>query len=178
MAEFERFLEDHRSELDMDRPRNGHEDRFRQRLLDHTGKSFRLRHALQVAASVAILVTSGIVLVRMNKSGEKQAQRVIPETVLEADTYYTSQMNAKYEQIESFSFENAEEKTVLLDELRDLEVTQQQLMEDLEAHPDDERVINALIRHYQIKLEVMDQIIRQLNQIKNEISEEDENANV
>ena len=47
----------------------------------------------------------------------------------------------------------------------------QQLMKDLEANPNDERVVNALIRHYQLKLEVMDQIITQLNQVKSEISE-------
>ena len=51
-------------------------------------------------------------------------------------------------------------------------------MEDLEANPDDERVINALIRHYQVKLDVMDQIIIQLNQVKSEISENHEKESI
>ena len=54
---------------------------------------------------------------------------------------------------------------------KDLESYHQQLMKDLEANPDDDRVVSALIRHYQLKLEVMDQIITQLNQVKSEISE-------
>jgi len=51
-------------------------------------------------------------------------------------------------------------------------------MGDLEANPDDDRVINALIRHYQVKLEVMDQIIIQLNQIKSETSEKNEHESI
>jgi len=72
----------------------------------------------------------------------------------------------------------AEEKAVLLDELNDLDAHHHQLMSDLKANPDDGRVINALIRHYQIKLEVMDQIIIQLNQIKSETSENYENESI
>ena len=75
-------------------------------------------------------------------------------------------------------FDDAEEKTVLLDELKDLESYQEQLMKDLEANPDDDRVVSALIRHYQLKLEVMDQIITQLNQVKSEISENYEKESI
>ena len=92
--------------------------------------------------------------------------------------YYTSQVNARYDQISGFSFDNSEEKAVLLNELNDLDTFHQQLMRDLEANPDDGRVINALIRHYQIKLEVMDQIIIQLNQIKSETTENHENESI
>jgi len=47
-----------------------------------------------------------------------------------------------------------------------------------EYNPDHDLVISALIRHYQIKLEVMDQIIIQLNQVKKETSKKDENESV
>jgi hypothetical protein len=133
---------------------------------------------LQVAASLAILIVSGIVLVKVSKSGDKVASQEIPASVIEADLYYTSQMDARYDQIRDFNFEDMEEKTLLLDELKDLDEYHQQLMSDLEANPDDDRVINALIRHYQIKLEIMDQIIIQLNQIKSENSPKNENASV
>ena len=106
------------------------------------------------------------------------AQKEIPAAIVEADIYYTSQVNARYEQIRDFSFESSEEKAVLLGELKDLDTYHQQLMTDLEANPDDDRVINALIRHFQIKLEIMDQIIIQLNQIKSETSENHENESV
>lgn len=178
MTSIEEHIRAQRDLLDSERPRDGHEERFLQKLYSRPARKMQVRHVLQIAASLAILITSGIILVKVNKSGDKVAREEIPASVIEADMYYTSQMEARYEQIRNFNFENMEEKTVLLDELKDLDKYHQQLMNDLEANPDDDRVINALIRHYQIKLEIMDQIIIQLNQIKSETSPNHENESV
>ncbi len=182
MSDIEKQIKEQRLLLDSDRPREGHEDRFMQKLESLPKRSphrrIRFRHAIQVAASVAIILTSAILLVRKDKSGNKVAQQEIPAAVMEADFYYTSQVDARYNEIRDFHFEDAEEKTVLLNELKDLESYHQQLMKDLEANPDDDRVVSALIRHYQLKLEVMDQIITQLNQVKSEISEDYEKESI
>ncbi len=175
MNEIEKQIKEQRLLLDSDRPRKGHEERFLQKLkrMPRQGpvRRIRFRHALQVAASVAIILTSAVLLVRKDKSGDKVAVQEIPAAIMEADVYYTSQVDARYEEIRDFHFDDQEEKALLLDELKDLEEYHQQLMKDLEANPDDERVLAAMIRHYQLKLELMDQIIRQLNQIKSETSE-------
>jgi hypothetical protein len=182
MNELEKQIKEQRLLLDSDRPREGHEERFLQKLkrMPKQGpvRRIRFRHAIQVAASVAILLTSAILLVRTNKNGDKVAQQEIPADIMEADIYYTSQVDARYEEISGFHFDDEEEKTLLLHELKDLEEYHQQLMKDLEANPDDERVLTALIRHYQLKLELMDQIIKQLNQIKSETSENYENESL
>jgi len=182
MSNIEKQIKEQRLLLDSDRPREGHEDRFMQKLERlperNPFRRIRFRHAIQVAASVAIILTSAIVLVRTDKSGSKVAQQEIPAAVMEADFYYASQVDARYNEIKEFDFDDAEEKTVLLDELKDLESYHQQLMKDLEANPDDDRVVSALIRHYQLKLEVMDQIITQLNQVKTEISENYEKESI
>lgn len=182
MSDIEKQIKEQRLLLDSDRPREGHEDRFRQKLENLPKRSphrrIRFRHAIQVAASVAIILTSAILLVRKDKSGNKVAQQEIPAAVMEADFYYASQVDAKYNEISDFDFNDAEEKTILLNELKDLESYHKQLMKDLEANPDDDRVVSALIRHYQLKLEVMDQIITQLNQVKSEISEDYEKESI
>jgi len=182
MSNIEKQINEQRLLLDSDRPREGHEDRFRQKLerlpKQVPVRRIRFRHAIQVAASVAIILTSAILLVRTDKSGNKVAQQVIPEAVMEADFYYASQVDARYNEIKDFEFTDQEEKDLLLTELKDLENYHKQLMKDLEANPDDDRVVNALIRHYQLKLEVMDQIITQLNQVKSEISENYEKESI
>ena len=178
MKDLEKYIKEKRLLLDTDHPREGHEKRFMQKLQQQPVRRLNIRHALQVAASVAIIITSGLVIIKLNKSGDKMAQREIPAAVIEADIYYTSQVNARYDQIRDFSFDSSEEKAVLLDELQDLDTYHHQLMNDLEANPDDGRVINALIRHYQIKLEIMDQIIIQLDQIKSETSKNHENKTI
>ncbi len=175
-------LEDHirsiRPELDSDTPREGHEARFMQKLDRKPVRRINIRHALQIAASVAVILASSIVLIQKNKSGNKVAMREIPASVMEADQYYAKQVNQKYDEISGFDFESSEEKAVLLDEMKDLDAYHNQLMTDLEANPGDERVINALIRHYKVKLEVMDQIIYQLNQFKTETTNKDEKERV
>ncbi|RPI45179.1 MAG: hypothetical protein EHM46_01995 [Bacteroidetes bacterium] len=178
MSKLEKFMKEKRLLLDSDAPADGHEDRFLQKLQGVPGRHVNFRHVLQVAASVAIILASAIVLVRQNRSGDKVAGSEIPQAVQEADFYFTSEVNARYDRIREFNFENSEEKAVLLDELKELDTFHQQLMNDLKTNPDDERIVNALIRHYQIKLEVMDQIIEQLNQIKSVTSENHENESV
>ncbi len=181
MTDFEKYIKEHRMQLDSDKPRKGHEERFLQKLDSLSDRrpvrKIRFRHALQVAASLAIILTSAVLLIRQT-GGNELAARDIPAAVMEADYYYASQVDVRYEEISAFNFENDMDKTVLLNELKDLETFHQQWMKDLEANPDDDRVINALIRHYQVKLDVMDQIIIQLNQVKSEISENHEKENI
>jgi hypothetical protein len=182
MINLEKHIKEQRLLIDFDSPREGHEERFLQKLgrdVDSVPvRKFNFRHGLQIAASIAIILTSAIVLIKQNKSGEKMAEKEFPAAMMEADMYYTSQVNVRYDQIKEFDFENSEEKVVLLDELKDLETYHHQLMIDIESNPDNDQVINALIRHYQIKLEVMDQIIIQLNQVKKQTSKTNENESV
>jgi hypothetical protein len=181
MTDFEKYIKEQRLQLDSDRPRPGHEERFLQKLdrlpAQRPVRKIRFRHAIQVAASLAIILTSAVLLIRQSGGGE-MAGKEIPAAMMEADFYYASQVDERYEEISGFNFDNEEEKTVLLNELKDLEGFHQQLMDDLEANPKDDRVINALIRHYQLKLEVMDQIIIQLNQIKSETSENNKHESI
>jgi len=182
MSNIEKQIKEQRLLLDSDRPREGHEERFMQKLerlpKQAPVRRIRFRHAIQVAASIAILLTSAILLIRTYSAGDTTAKQEIPEAVMEADFYYASLVDARYNEIKDFEFTEEEEKDLLLSELKDLESYHQQLMKDLEANPNDERVVNALIRHYQLKLEVMDQIITQLNQVKSEISEENEKESI
>ena len=178
MIDLEKHIRDQRNQLDSDAPREGHEQRFLQKLDSRSVRRVNFRHVLQIAASIAIILASAVVIIRTDKSGSKIAEQEIPASIMEADQYYTTQVNQRYDQIRQFNFDNSEEKAVLLEELQDLDAYHQQLMSDLEANPGDDRVINALIRHYQIKLDVMDQIIYQLNQFNTQTENKNEKENV
>ena len=149
MSNIEKQIKEQKLLLDSDRPREGHEDRFRQKLerlpKQVPVRRIRFRHAIQVAASVAIILTSAIVLVRTDKSGNKVAQQEIPAAVMEADFYYASQVDARYNEIRDFDFKDEEEKALLLDELKDLESYHKQLMKDLEANPDEDYSLKSLL---------------------------------
>jgi hypothetical protein len=49
------------------------------------------------------------------------------------------------------------------------------LKKDLKAHPNDERIINAMIEHYQSKVDVLNYIISQLKEVNSENQINNEN---
>ena len=179
MINLEKHIREHREQLDGATPSDGHEERFLMKLQQQRqGKVHKLRTWLQIAASIAVILAAGFFVARELGNNIELSSNELPGYVREADDYYFTQVNQRYEQIGTFSFDSQEEKDLLLRELDDLECIHAQLMKDLEANPGDERIINALIRHYQLKLEVMDQIIVQLNQVKSEIQSSHEKENI
>ncbi|MZP66817.1 MAG: hypothetical protein GT597_11770, partial [Bacteroidales bacterium] len=63
---------------------------------------------------------------------------------------------------------NSDQKQMLISELRSMDSVYVQLQKDLKTNPNDERIINAMIEHYQTKVEVMSYILNQLKAIRNE----------
>jgi len=63
---------------------------------------------------------------------------------------------------------------MLNNELKSMDSVYIQLQKDLKANPDDERIINAMIEHYQTKVDVMSFILEQLKAIRNENSKKGE----
>lgn len=51
-------------------------------------------------------------------------------------------------------------------ELEDFDRIQAQLQKELEANPEDERVINAMLEYYQAKLSIITLIIEKLKEAK------------
>ena len=79
MTEFENYIKEQRLQLDSDRPRPGHEERFLQKLdrlpAQSPVRKIRFRHAIQVAASLAIILTSAVLLIRQSGDGEMAGRR-------------------------------------------------------------------------------------------------------
>jgi len=174
MSDLEKYIIENRDRFDLDEPENGHYNRFRKKLGQNPARRNPFVTALQIAASVAILITGGLVIFQQSRSGDKVAVNTVPEEVRETNDYYARQVNFRYEEISGFRFESEKEKDILLHELSEMDTYYQQLLKDLDANPGDERAINALITHYQVKLEVMDQIIEQLNQFKSQNTQKNE----
>jgi len=87
----------------------------------------------------------------------------------EVENYYLHQVNLMESEIKTIDFiSNTEQKEMFTRELENMDSVYIQLQKDLKANPDDERIINAMIEHYQTKLEVMTFIVNQLKTIRNE----------
>jgi uncharacterized protein (DUF305 family) len=66
------------------------------------------------------------------------------------------------------------QKVMLMHELSEMDSIYENLKKDLTTNPNDQRVINAMIQHYQLKVEVMNQILNQLQNAQKENKQKSE----
>ena len=180
MSDLEKYMNEIRDQLGEDEPASGHLRRFSRKLKSRQQPVRRLnfRHALQIAASIAIILASGVVIIKSSKGGDKIAVTPERQEFQNARNYYVQQVDARYNDIAGLSFDSREEKQLLLEELSEMDTYDKDLLKELDANPGDERVMNALIQHYQMKLQVMDQIINQLMDLKNSNTTENEKSTI
>ncbi len=171
MNKLEKQILDSRHKFDSQEPSSGHMERFERKLRNSQSRSLfsRIPYVLK-AAVILLLVALSSILVYEQARIYYQNQRVlslqdISEEFGEAEFYYTSLINNKYQQINKLNIDDPKQKKILMIELEEMDRLFHSLQKDFQANPKDERVINAMISHYQLKLEVMSQIIKQLEEV-------------
>jgi len=166
-------------------PSDGHFERFNRKLEVRFQVAVPKRSIvpyLLKAAVVTLLVTLSSLytwdhFIRPQNSRMKLGQ-VSPE-YREVENYYLHQVNMMESEIKNVDLNgNAEQKKMLLSELKSMDSTNVALQKELKANPNDERIITAMIEHYQTKLEVMSFIVDQLKAIRNENHNNQENEKV
>lgn len=97
----------------------------------------------------------------------------------EVENYYVHQVTLMEGEIVNVDLKNnPQQKTMLMKEMKSMDSTYVSLQKELKANPNDERIINAMIEHYQTKLEVMTYIVNQLKSIRNETQNKTGNEKV
>ncbi len=175
MNRIEDIINKGRSEFDDREPSDGHFERFSFRLATrlHAGKAKRsIVPYLLKAAVVTLLVTLSSLwtfdhFVRPNLKTKMTLSEVSPE-YREVEKYYVQQVNFVENEFSSLNLSTPEQKEVLMKEMASMDSVYVELQKELRANPDDQRIIDAMIRHYQTKIEVMTYILDQLKEIKAE----------
>ena len=97
----------------------------------------------------------------------------------EVENYYLHQVNMMEGEIVNVDMKNnPEQKELLIKEMKGMDSVYVSLQKELKANPNDERIINAMIEHYQTKLEIMTYIVNQLKTIRNDNNNKTENEKV
>jgi hypothetical protein len=185
MKTIEDIIRNNRDFFEDREPSEGHFDRFSVKLEirsnSRTIKRSIVPYLLR-AAVVTILVTLSSLwtwdhFIRKD-SGRMTLGQVSPQ-YREVENYYMHQVNMMEGEIVNTDLHNSpEQKEMLLKEMKSMDSTYVLLQKELKANPNDERIINAMIEHYQTKLEVMTYIVNQLKTIRNDNlnKKEDEKA--
>ncbi len=165
-------------------PSKGHLERFNALLEVRFRKEAPKRSIVPYllrAAVVTLLVTLSSLWVWDNflSAGSKRMTLgdVSPQ-YQEVENYYIHQVNLMEGELTTLDFSNQEQKEMLLSEMKSMDSVYVSLQKELKANPNDERIINAMIEHYQTKVDVMNYIISQLKSLRNENQNMKENEKV
>jgi hypothetical protein len=166
-------------------PSTGHLERFNRKLemkfQVHTVTRSIVPYLLK-AAVVTLLITLSSLwtwdhFIRPGRSRMTLGQ-VSPQ-YKEVESYYVHQVNLMEGEIVNVDLKNnPAQKAALLKEMKSMDSTYITLQKELKANPNDERIINAMIEHYQTKLDVMTYIVNQLKTIRNDNQNKKENEKI
>jgi hypothetical protein len=175
MKNLEKYIIDNREAMDTAEPGEGHFVRFAEKLEQKHRKTriISLPYILKAASVIILVVLSSLWayenLIKSPAQSKGLSLGDISPEYKEVEIYYTSMVNLKYNEINQMDFlSDTVQKKILFRELAEMDLMYNNLKEELKYNPNDERIINAMIEHYQLKLEVMNHILRQLNQIQDE----------
>lgn len=160
--------------LNDNEPMEGHFDRFEKKLkAQNKVRRITWRNTLKVAAAVVfiLMATNQVRLYFFSDSSNKNEislASLSPE-YKEVEFYYTSSINSgldQWNELYKAGLITDDEQTMMDDELKDFENRYKSLQKDLAANPNDERVINAMLEFYQVKLSVITMIVNKLEEVK------------
>ena len=164
MKPLDEYIKNNREQFDSGEPLPGHFDRLEERL-GQAGRKKLLRPTflLRIAAAVLFcaLITYGTVIEfqSFNRNmGSIISKAEYPE-LKEAEYFYNDQLDNYYNKLENLKYYDEAQKRLIMDELSSMDRQALNIKKDLKLNPDNERVQNAIINYYQVKLEFMDMII-------------------
>ncbi len=185
MKTIEEIIRSNRNFWDDKEPEEGHFERFslkcELRRQARTVKRSIVPYLLK-AAVVTLLVTLSSLWTWDHFIRPESSRMTLGEVspqYREVENYYLHQVNLMENELVNTDLQtNPEQKKVLISELKSMDSVYISLQKELKANPDDERIISAMIEHYQTKLEVMTYIVDQLKAIQSNSIKNGDNEKV
>ncbi|MBN1597577.1 MAG: hypothetical protein JW894_04745 [Bacteroidales bacterium] len=137
----------------------GHRERFADKLDSrlHSESKNRFADYYTAAASVLVLITTGVIIIlllKINRQDDEVLSDVYPE-LYETEMYYINEISNKMNTLTK----HREIKKSVLKDIKEIDKSFITIKEDLEENPGDERLIDAAINTYQIKLELINMVL-------------------
>lgn len=151
--------------FDLEEPNTGHLKRFEYRLEAKNNNQKISFKWLSVAASIVLII--GFWLGSNHQKKQFDLADVSPK-MEEVQTYFVNTINLELKQIEQNR--NLETESIIeeaLDRLEELEEEYNVFLTEINTNGKQTKVINAMIKNYQKRLEVLQNVLDQIEQIKN-----------
>jgi len=157
----------------------GHQHRFLDKLnnkpTEESKPTHYLRRVIAIAAVLAIIVTISGLFVNTDAKAADLAS-VSPE-MEQTQSFFTSTINTELKTLKGFN--DPETKVLVQDALNQLEILESKyelLKKDLVESGNDKRVIYAMISNFQNRIELLEQVINKIEEVKNLNTQKNENT--
>lgn len=174
--DLEKLISKYREIFDEDNPSPNHMVSFEAKLQQRFEKSNTFKPQkifMRIVASMGILVIgaclSYLIYDHVKHPLKNNNISQTASELQETEIYYTKQINKGLDQIESLKISDQKQKTTILSDLNGMDKNYDQLKSDWKINPNDERLVHAIIEHYQVKLEAIDQIINSISFSQNNL---------
>jgi hypothetical protein len=171
MKELEDFIKENKDMFMNSEPLQGHFERFGEKLKQQQRRN-KIRFITRISSIAAIgllLITTSIFVYDRYFDRDPVMLNLgdLNPRMQKVEYYYTSQINELSIGLDSLSIGTQENiKTMMSNELAEMDSIHRELKQKLGSNPGDERVVNAMITYYQTKLGMMKSFLNTLNQIK------------
>lgn len=180
----DKLFEGLRGKFDVAEPDAGHRQRFLEKLNASKGVITFPRKAnnwwkpLSIAASVALLLAVGTMLLNNRPSMEERLAEISPE-VSHSQMYFASLIE---EQVRVLESESTPETRKMVDDtllqLNKLEQDYTGLEQDLLNGGNSKMILSAMITNFQTRIDLLQDVLNQIEQIKNLKPYNDENVTI
>lgn len=154
------------NDFDFQEPTLGHEKRFEQKLNKPLQKNNKTSWKwLSVAASVVLVL--GFWLGSNHQKKQLELADISPK-MEEVQNYFVSTINQELKTLEKNR--NLETEVVIeeaLDQLEELEDNFKLFINELNTNVNTKKIISSMIKNYQKRLEILENVMLQIEQIKN-----------
>jgi uncharacterized protein YsxB (DUF464 family) len=182
--DFKEVFKDLKGTFDTEEPRAGHGERFLDKL-NNANQVVTLQkkrnnwwRPLSIAASVAVLCLVAIGIYNSRPTVDQQLASISPE-VSNTQVYFASLIEDQVKQLENES--SPEAQKIISDtmiQLRKLETNYKQLETDLINGGNDKLILSAMITNFQTRIDLLQDVINQIETIKNLKNYNDENFTI
>lgn len=167
----EKLFKELEGSFDVASPPGGHRERFEERLgasEDTSGnrkKGSWWRH-LSIAASIALLLSASVFLFRQEPSMEARVAEISPE-VSETSQYFAGLVTRQVQELRKMG--SPETEPLIEDTLKQLELLEKdyrKLEEDLVAGGNSKFILSAMIRNFQTRIDLLQEVMNRVEEIK------------
>jgi hypothetical protein len=173
MDELDKIFLEQKDEF-MDEPPSGHINRFKERIseLDNpkvSKSNFTIFWRVAAVAIIALLITNVFIHIAPEQDVPVSKSPSFPIEISNAGFYYTNQINSGISELKNLSAKGllaTKEIELLNDELSEMDSLFIILKKEFNSNPNDERIMKAMVEHYQTKLEIINTILNDLKKVK------------